>query len=250
MDHLNEIRIAPGMRPLQVTATLATGLVHTAPWGIALDGLLASQLWSKTKQRLRSQGQEPVDVIDLPQPSELDLPLARCTLGTPDWHWAATCSHPQPSPPGTDVHYWTATFDHAYDQEVTTDARTVSDRQGRYRAHRMPLITTICAEVTWRALGNLETIADLLTPLASIGKKRSSGNGQVRRWHITPIDATAFNAAHLHPDGTLGRPTPARCVPAHVDSLATGTAGLRPPYHHPARQHELVLPATATGAGE
>lgn len=55
-----------------------------------------------------------------------------------------------------------------------------------------------------------------------------------------------MTAAHLHPDGNLGRPTPDACLALlcrPVDDGGRGRAGIRPPYMHTARQHELNLPA-------
>ena len=37
------------MKPLKVRAHLAFGIAQAAPWGIALDGLLASELWARQK---------------------------------------------------------------------------------------------------------------------------------------------------------------------------------------------------------
>ncbi len=77
--------------PIRVTAHLAHGFAVAQPWGIALDGLLASQLWDDMAAQQ----------IDVPYPSEttnppdLDLPLGKCQPrdGSP-WHWSATCCEP------------------------------------------------------------------------------------------------------------------------------------------------------------
>ena len=42
--------------PLRVTAHLAGGIAQAAPWGIALDGLLASAMWADHKDAQRAAG--------------------------------------------------------------------------------------------------------------------------------------------------------------------------------------------------
>jgi len=111
----------------------------------------------------------------------------------------------------------------------------------------MPLLVTPCAAVTWQAVGDAAAILELLEPLVSIGKKRSTGEGHVLRWEVALAeDLDEFTAGHLHADGTLGRPCPLTCrerAGAEVLDGGRGRAGIRPPYMHPARQHQLVLPA-------
>ncbi len=80
--------------PLQVRAHLAAGLAHAAPWGVALDGLLAAEIWAEHKATARDAGQIVPGLHDTPNPADLDLPLARCTHGKALWHWAATTAYP------------------------------------------------------------------------------------------------------------------------------------------------------------
>lgn len=234
--------------PLRIRAHLAGGVAHAAPWGTALDGLLAAELWAEHKATARHRDEVVPALRDTPHPIDLALPLDRCTSPDGTWHWAATSAYPDGHPAESpDVHYWTGRTDARAMEELTpTLPLTVSDRQGRYRAHRMPLLVTPCPSVTFTAVGDPAAIAAILRPLRAIGKKRSHGEGHVLRWDITPTpDVSWWDAAHLHPDGTLGRPTPAHCLHERPDVVTGGygTAGLRPPYMHPARQQPLHLPA-------
>ena len=241
-------------RPLLVRAHLATGIAQASSWGIALDSLLAAELWSRRTLEIRAAGGEPPNLHDTAVPEDIDLPLARCTAaGETDgrWHWAATTAFPEGRPADLppDVHMWNGRVDHRAVEHLTPELPSVvSDRQGRYRARRMPLLVTICSAVTWSCIGDPEAIAELLTDLPAIGKKRSHGEGHVLRWEITNLlDVDDWTAAHLHPDGTLGRPTPAECLADRGDQVVDGgigTAGLRPPYMHRARQHTLHLPVS------
>ena len=45
------------MLALQITATTPHGVVLSRPWGMALDGLLASVLWHRRKWTARAAGQ-------------------------------------------------------------------------------------------------------------------------------------------------------------------------------------------------
>lgn len=233
--------------PLRVRAHLSAGIAQAAPWGIALDGLLASELWAEHKASCRATGRDYVRAMELPEPPDLDLPLARCHHGGGLWHWAATCAHPDTDTGRLDVHTWTGRVD-ARDLERVATAlpKTVSTRQGRYRARRMPLLVTPCSSVTWHAVGDVDRVTELLAPIRSIGKKRATGEGHVLRWEVLPaLDLDELTAAHLHPDGTLGRTTPDACLALLGDVLdgGLGRAGIRPPYMHPSRQTTLHLPA-------
>lgn len=46
----------------------------------------------------------------------------------------------------------------------------MSERQGRYRSRVMPLPLTVCRHLVWRAVGDPVAVADLLAPIAAIGK--------------------------------------------------------------------------------
>ena len=238
-----------GQVPLLVRAHLAGSVAHAAPWGVSLDGLLAAQLWAEEKTAQIAAGHPPEPMADLAYPKDLILPLARCQgPDRPLWHWAATTAWPDDAPEHpTAAHTWTARLDHRAIETLTDSLpATVSDSRGRYRAYRMPLLVTTATSLVWRAVGDPSAIEALLRPLTAIGKKRSAGEGHVLRWSIhSQPQADPWAAAHLHPDGTLGRPTPPGCLHQHPDIVdgGTGTAGLRPPYMHPSRQHELHLPA-------
>lgn len=242
MDHLI---VPPNMTSLRVRAELAGGIAQGAPWGIALDGLLAAQMWTAAKASLLADAGAALDAVDANPPPDLDLPLARCDAGE-DWHWAATCAFPDPTGDnGTEVRYWTSRFDYRHDELVVADEPSgVSDRQGRYRARRMPLIVSSCNAVVWRCVGDARAIEELLRPVVSIGKKRNTGEGHVLGWDVVAVDDDPWDAAHLHPDGTLGRPTPMQCVAEHrAADGGEGIAGIRPPYMHASRQRTLRLPA-------
>ncbi|WP_189135076.1 hypothetical protein [Wenjunlia tyrosinilytica] len=247
------IETAEGMRPMLVRAHLAGGVALDAQWGTALDGLLASVVWAARKGQLHDRGIATSPLADTPDPQDMPLPLARCRTPEGDWHWAATCALPEGVVgDGTEVRYWTGRLDLRHAEQVASDVPMhLYTHQGRWRNRIMPLIITTCRSVTWRAVGDADVVRELLETVAAIGKKRSQGEGQVLRWEVQALsDVSVWEAAHLHADGTLGRPTPPGCLSAPAGRPphgGLGRAGIRPPYQHPSRQRELMLPPPLSG---
>lgn len=241
-----------GFVPLLVRAHLSHGIAHAAPWSVSLDGLLASQIWQQRKTELIANGRYEQRALQQTNPPDLELPLATCDADASQWHWAATCAYPENPLPDVHVHTWTSRVDRR-DLEDVADylPKVVSERQGRYKARCMPLLTTVCTALTWHAIGDPAAIGDLLEPIRTVGKKRTSGEGEVLGWEVTPQpELSPFAAAHLHPDGSLGRPTPTACLPQDwvgVDG-GPGMAGIRPPYMHHSRTRQVRLPAILGGA--
>lgn len=236
---MNPITESPKHVPVKITAHLAHGVASSHPWGIALDGLLAAQLWHDHTTAT------PPDEVAWPSetgsPPDLDLPLAKCRLDPGLWHWAATCHQPD-GQYQTEVHWRTRQTDHRHLEDLTPELpANVSARQGRYRGRRMPLIVTVCPSVSWSAVGDPDQIQALLSPIAAIGKKRSHGEGTITRWEVRPVEREHWAAAHLHFDDTLGRPAPTACLPDDL-RLPEARAGIRPPYMHRSRQAVLHLP--------
>ncbi|MGB7237814.1 MAG: hypothetical protein WBD41_17790 [Rhodococcus sp. (in: high G+C Gram-positive bacteria)] len=233
--------------PFEVTARLGSPVAVSVPWGIALDGLLAAEIRENTKAAAHDAGTdyEPYDPDTAPP--VLELPLARCTAaGDRQWHWCATFAHPVDEIPGPHVEYWTTRPDQrGLDHIAEALPATISARQGRYRAHVMPLPVTIAAALSWRGVGDPDQVRDLLSGIAAIGRKRSSGYGHILDWIVTEHpSADLWEYSHLHRSGTLGRTTPLTCLAVRSD-ITTGEPvrmGLRPPYMHPHTRHQVVLP--------
>lgn len=231
--------------PVEVVATLAHGISHATPWATSLDGLLAAQLWAGMKAAAARRGEHLE--VDPHNPTDLELPLERCTLGGSDWHWAATFGHLELVEADPEVRTWVGKADHRSLETLGRDPlpAVISDRQGRFRSRRMPLLASVARTITWRAVGDPTAIGEIVRGVAAIGKKRGVGEGRVLSWTVTPIDCDRWSAGHLHPDGRLGRLAPMACLLDHYDDEPGPVAmmGLRPPYMHPARRSPVVLPA-------
>jgi len=236
------------MVPLIVTATTPHGVVLARPWGMALDGLLASVLWHRRKWAARSAGQ-PIAYRPEKIPETVDLPLRRCGgPEQPDWHWLATFAdlHPRHAerPIDSDIRWRTSRTDHTRLQHLAPaiGRQVVSDRAGRYQARTVPVIAHPASTVTWRAVGDPVAIADLLEELPSIGKHRGVGEGVVTHWEITEApELTEWEAGHEHCPAVLGRSVPRRCL-TEPAGRRDGLTTIRPPYLHPASRTPGYLP--------
>lgn len=237
--------------PIKVTAHLESGIAHATPWGISLDGILASELHHARKAQLLEHGHEHTPLVEQEEPVDLPLPLARCERGR-DWHWAATCSWPVDGHEHLpDVQPWISRVDHRALTDVVDESlqKVIDDQRGRYRSHLMPLLVTTTTAVTWTCVGDPGAVEQLLQPVRAIGKKRAHGQGHVLAWDVSPAeDLDVWVAAHLHPDGTLGRPSPPECLDHATapvvdrETLTSGRTGIRPPLVHPSRQLDQLLP--------
>lgn len=243
----SHLEIPTGHRPVRVTAVLEAGLAYAGGWGIALDGLLAAELHANDKAGSADLDAPPM--LDQPDPVDLDLPLSRCIPGDPHlWHWAATTAQP------VDGHgllpeqrpYSSRTDSRHLEALTPALPERIRDREGRFRARWAPLLVTVCSAVRWHAIGAPEALAALLEPIPAIGKQRRNGQGRVLSWRVEILDGLDPRAAaHLHADGSLGRPIPPGCLEdLNLPQAHLGRAGLRPPYVHPARQHTLALPTS------
>lgn len=239
------------MIALQITATTPHGIVLSRPWGVALDGLLASVLWHRRKWAAREAGHhvtyQPTEI-----PETLQLPLARC--GDPDhdtdWHWMATFAdlHPRIQPAiEPDIRWRTSRTDRHRLQHLTPTIgrHVVTDTAGRYQRRVVPVMAHPADHLTWRAVGDPDRISDLLTDLRSIGKHTGVGEGLVTRWEVTETpDVPDWTAGHEHEPGVLGRTAPPRCLDDRtIDTGPLGIGALRPPYLHRASRAEAFQPA-------
>jgi len=238
------------MIALQITATTPHGVVLSRPWGVALDGLLASVLWHRRKWAARSAG-EPFTYQHNQPPEAIDLPLARC--GDPehdeDWHWMATFAdlHPRPQDATEpDIRWRTSRTDRTRLQHMSPviGSQAVSDSTGRYQRRIIPVMAHPATTLTWRAVGDPDPIRDLLIDLPSIGKHRGVGEGLVTCWEVSATpDVPEWVAGHEHERGVLGRTAPRRCFADPGGAGALGTVAVRPPYLHPASRTVAYAPA-------
>ena len=240
------------LTPFVVVAHLQQGVVLDSRYGTALDGLLASVVRDNQKQQhyqktgLAVTGSQLDGGLDNPEPTVVELPLQKCFIGGENgWHWACTTAYPVGVHTEFDVHYRYCQIKENTTRHTTTNIpKHLHSTFGRYRTRKVPVVTTVTNTVVWRVVGDPDLVEELLTPITTIGKHRNNGEGTVLGWNIfTHLDGDPFLYGHTHPDGTLGRPIPTECAQQlNLPTTTPQTAGIRPPYWHPANQKELIIP--------
>lgn len=239
-------------QPMVITAWLQQGVAIDPRYGIALDGLLAGVLRLNAAHRVTPG--TPGSVLDgglhATLPTEIDLPLDRCTEAGDDWHWMVTTGQPvdhmyHPVVGAPDVHRMTSRFDDGRARHIVAAIpANAGGPRGRYKDRVTPVITTPAAAVVWHAVGDVDEVYEYVHGVLSIGARRNNGEGTILAWEVEPTHTSdIFRFGHTHPDGSLGRPVPKACaVRIGAPTTYCGRAGLRPPMFHAARQRTLVLP--------
>lgn len=236
----------PRQEPFTVTAYLRTGVGLDQPYGLDLAGMVATHLRRLEKADREAVGAlvtDPLSDTSFDTVSDMDLPLARCITGR-DWHWAATCAIPVDADDTPQTHmFYRSTDDSWSDRAATRPLPYFSPRSGPYRDQMIPSAVTLCPAVIWRGIGNIDMVREAVSPLRFIGRRRSTGEGEVLAWTVEPAhpdDPGRF----VHVDGeTILRPCPTACAEALAVPYRTGWYAIRPPSWHPDRLNELAMTA-------
>jgi len=215
--------------PLHITLELVPGSRIAGYDPVNLDNLLA-----------RTVVDEATHGLGLPStPEAYRLPVPLCCLwrsseGLP--LWAATPFFPA-ADHVADVAYWHKRAQTGEFTRTKSGRFAIRSTQGRWMDRRVPLPTQVCDRWEAWCIGNADEIARLLPPLTHIGKKRSMGFGEVRRWNIEP--AASFDLVR---DGRLTRSMPAMAVsellPGREFAEEPAPVGWTPPQWKPS----LFLP--------
>lgn len=236
--------------PLLVTAYLQQGIVMDQRYGLTLDGLLSSVV------RQQKSGNIQKSLLDgglnVENPELWDLPLARCEVSK-DWHWLCTGANAVDREGKTIIPYLDSPDTHRL--SVRSDERRANvvavkvpadlgGTRGRFRPKVSPVLVTPAYALSWRAVGDADTILELLSTVSSIGGRRGSGEGYVLKWEVGEVEVDdPIGFAHLQQDGKLGRPVPKECAELfHAEKWVEGTAGIRPPLFHESMQRLLAVP--------
>lgn len=242
-----------GLVPLKVTASLQQGIVLDPLYGVSLDGILAGQVRASSAvseglcgaPSLLDGGLSGSEVISW------DLPLQQCGEGQ-DWHWVATTGLlvdrvGVPVPLIPDTHRLLGEVDEIRARQIAISLpKNLGGARGRYRRRVTPVISVPAAAIVWHAVGDLDEIEKLLTPLTSIGSRRASGEGAVISWSVEEVSSVldTWVFGHSHPNGEPGRLLPLSCaVRLGLELSQTVVAGIRPPMFHKETQRTLVVPS-------
>lgn len=157
-------------QPLRITATLISGLASER---IHLDGLLA---WAVT------QRDDIPPALRVSEIRPIEIPIQRSACGR-----VHLCSSSVGNVEARQ-HVWiNRRFPIAEAQDMAEDRfRRINIAAGAQKSFRLPLETRHLEDdrLTWWAVGRGEKIADLLTIVGYLGKRRAVGRGAVSLWRI------------------------------------------------------------------
>jgi len=222
---------------LLITARLATPLAGDVP---RLDGLLEAVL------AIYSAKGQPGYKIDRSSPCppqcEIEIPLLRRRLGS--WQVGA-CSDPiYPECAAEYVEYFTKKLGVEYAPLLEEENRlVVSTTNSWTKSYRLPLRIRQIDRVAWFAVADRRELIKTLKRVEFLGKKRSYGYGRVSQWEATEISRDY--SWYARTDGTLvlmaTLPVGA-WIPKDLIGARRAFGGCVPPYWHPDRYTEIVVP--------
>jgi CRISPR type IV-associated protein Csf3 len=185
------------MEPLEIRLELHSGLAGYDP--LNLDNLLARAV---IEEALPNQHK----IFDEAQAYALPVPL-HCLWRSPDGLplWAATPFVPQ-GLQAKDIAYWHKRQQSGVWTGTKRGTFSISSTSGRWMERRVPLPTIVAEYWTAQCIGNREEITRLLEPLVHVGKRRSNGHGEVKRWVVQSGDFALIR------DGRLTRPMPGLAI--------------------------------------
>lgn len=228
--------------PFILKAHLLHSVAFDTRFGVGLDSLLASSIRKRDKSRKNISGRELDGGLSKREVEIIELPLAKCLSNTEIWHWDATMGTVTNDEYMEEVGFIIQHTDiHALEQASLFQAypTTISEKKGRYRARKTPIIKTLGQSVVWHGIGSPEAVYDLVKDIPSIGQRRTSGEGAIREWTIelsSPEYPKLFS--HSIDNFSLARPCADECLESieqesHIflDS-SQQRVGYRPPYWH------------------
>ena len=254
LDHLDDAN----SDPFVITAVLEQGIVLDSFYGLALDGILVSQMRKAKAVDLglrRDGGQELDGGLHVDEPIDWPIPIARCVPDgfEDDWHWMCSVGFPIDTEGRVisdripDTHRLSVRLDARRANQVSVKVpSSAGGSSGRFRSRITPVLSLPAYAVRWRAVGNMDETRELISSVSAIGARRGSGEGAVTHWAIeraTEID-NPWEFAHKDlNDSGPSRPMPITCASVVVKGATRqGIAGVRPPLLHRSRQRLLALP--------
>lgn len=235
--------------PILLTAWLGSPLAGEPP---QLDALLEWSLGPFEpgfRQRQTAGLLHPRIDRKFPAPPAgvIPIPIRRTHLGS--WP-VAHCSSPILSTVMSEsVEHFTRrlSVEHA-EMLASQERRTISTSGSWTKSWRLPLRIRLAVCVRWFCFGNERNLHKALKDVHAIGKKTSIGYGRVRQWTTEPA-AEDWSWFARHKSGTvLMRPLPARInerswLPNDLIGFQQHWGACVPPYWHPDRFTEIVIPS-------
>lgn len=220
----------------KVTAFLASPLAGDAP---QLDAILEWEMAQRLGLAHKIQRWEPC-----PPAGQVHLPCLRGTMG-------GVSGIPRVSSPiflaEQDRHEHYAkrlAVEHA-GLLHPSQRRVVAMGNSTYKAYRLPLRVRNVDCVCWFVGGyKRKHLKSLLDSVTSVGKKRSQGFGRIARWDFTEMEHDWSWFAQTEHGTLLMRPLPwCDQLPVDLIGFSRSYGGVVPPYWHPDRFCDCVMPA-------
>lgn len=187
---------------LQITAILNTGIATFNKWSPCLDGLLAFLILEKEQILDPNPTQDQVDKSQKVL-TEL-MPISKGFIGN-EWYWKV--SSPVFSQGAQYRDRYRKRWDYQeYNLNWGKRKAKWQSSEGGEKNYDLPLECQAIKAISWFAVGDKQSVEELLVYCTHIGKKRSYGNGEVHQWQITEIPEDF----HLVREGALMRPIPYR----------------------------------------
>lgn len=220
--------------PLKVTCRLAAPLCGQPP---QLDSLLEYALAPAQGFAAKLRRDLPV-----PEPGSIRIPILRGRIGG---LLVARSSSPV-------FGHARSSVEHVVKQLAVEHAGLLEPRQrlvvatgnSTFKSYRLPLHVRPVDRVVWFTFGDRKTLLRTLNRhIHALGKKRSVGYARIAGWEVERIDDDYSWFAESDSGTVLMRPLPV-CdeLPEGLDGARRDFASVQPPYWHPDRYCECVVP--------
>jgi len=122
--------------------------------------------------------------------------------------------------------------------------RVIATGNSWTKSYRLPLRIRLVHAVSWLAVGGCKEVRNVLSRHAkAIGKKVAHGYGIVARWEVERADEDWAWFAPTEHGVLLMRPLPwSEALPADLVGARRDFGACVPPYWHPERYTEIVVP--------
>lgn len=223
------------MQPIKITAEMLSPIAVTDDWSPSLDAVIAYFVLEKHK--LLSPQPSIKEIKKNYQILEAEIPLRNVNYGGIScWMISSPCYFYFSEQAERIRKRWDYQ-EHRLNwgkRKAKTDTS-----QGPEKSYDLPIFLRNPASITWYGVGDIKKVRSLLPNCTSLGKKRSVGNGQVRKWTVEAI----AEDWHLWKDGMLMRPYPLELMPKDrpVD-MAIREWGLGQPSWHPDFKRMCAMP--------
>ncbi|HEY80060.1 MAG TPA: hypothetical protein G4O05_03140 [Caldilineae bacterium] len=222
--------------PLKVTAWLASPIVYQAELPY-LDAMVEWVVLHRTRKNVTL---DPAAAP--PEPGAVPSPILREQIGG---HLVPRASAAIAAGPEYLEHIGTR-IDTSHVHLLDADRhRRYLTTGGEFRAYYLPLRLLQSEQLVWFAVGNRRALYSAVKLIRSLGKKRSYGYGRIAKWEVEPIERDMSWWAAIDGRGSLlMRPLPLCSeLPADLFGMRRDFGAVAPPYWHPGRWIERVVPA-------